>query len=158
VKRADVPGDLIGVAVGAGAVWAVASSGATVLRIDPRTAAVTDRIAVVTRPGGLLTPHPIGIAADDEFVWVLNGNPATVTKIDPELQGVVAMLPLSLGPGSIGLAAGQGAAWVSNEYDGTVTRIDAKTNTMTSITVAPHDRPTDIAVAGGLVWVSVDET
>jgi DNA-binding SARP family transcriptional activator len=157
VKRADVPGDLNGVAVGAGAVWAVSGPAATVLRIDPHTAAVTDRIAIVTRPS-VLTPHPIGIAADGEFVWVLNGNTATVTKIDPELHVVVAMLPLRVGRGSIGLAAGQGAAWVSNEYDGTVTRIDAETDAMTSITVAPHDRPTDITVAGGLVWVSVDET
>lgn len=157
VKRADVPGDIIGVAVGAGAVWAVTGPGATVLRIDPRTAAVTDQIAIVTRPS-VLSPHPIGVAADADFVWVLNENTATVTKIDPELHAVVAMLPLGLGRGSIGLAAGQGAAWVSNEYDGTVTRIDAETDAMTSITVAPHDRPTDVTVAGGLVWVSVDET
>jgi YVTN family beta-propeller protein len=155
VKRADVPGDLIGVAVGAGAVWAVTGPAGTVLRIDPRTLAVTDRIAIGTRPG-VLSLQPIGVATDAEFVWVLNGNTATVTKIDPELHAVVAMLPL--GRGSIGLAAGHGAAWVSNEYDGTVTRIDAETDAMTSITVAPHDRPTDVTVAGGLVWVSVDET
>jgi DNA-binding SARP family transcriptional activator len=157
VKRADVPGDLIDVAVGAGAVWAVTGPSPTVLRIDPRTGAVTDRIPIVTRPS-TFSPRPIGVAADAKFVWVLNGDPAIVAKIDPELHGVVAMLPLSLGRGSIGLTAGQGAAWVSNEHDGTVTRIDAKTDTMTSITVAPHDRPTDITVASGLVWVSVDET
>jgi DNA-binding SARP family transcriptional activator len=157
VKRADVPGDLNGVAVGAGAVWALTGPAATILRIDPHTAVVTDRIAIVTRPK-VLSTHPIGVAADGEFVWVLNGNTATVTKIDPKLHAVVAMLPLGLNRGSIGLAAGQGAAWVSNEYDGTVTRIDAETDAMTSITVAPHDRPTDVTVAGGLVWVSVDET
>jgi DNA-binding SARP family transcriptional activator len=157
VKRADVPGDLISVAVGAGAVWAVTGPGATVLRIDPRTAAVTDRIAIVTRPS-VLSPHPIGVAADADFVWVLNGDTATVTKIDPELREVVALLPLGVGRGSIRLAAGEGGAWVSNEYDGTVTRIDGETDAMTSITVAPHDRPTDVTVAGGLVWISVDET
>jgi DNA-binding SARP family transcriptional activator len=157
VKRADVPGDLIGVAVGAGAVWAVTGPGATVLRIDPRTGAVTDRIAIVRRPSAL-PPGPIGIAADDNFVWVLNGNSATptVAKIDPKLRGVVAMLPLDVDRGAIRLAAGEGAVWVSNADDGTLTRIDAETDAMTSITVAPHDRPTDVTVAGGLVWVSVD--
>jgi hypothetical protein len=66
------------------------------------------------------------------------------------------MLPLDVDRGSIRLAAGEGAAWVSNASNGTVTRIDAETDAMTSITVAPHDRPTDVTVAGGLVWVSVD--
>jgi streptogramin lyase len=157
VRRADVPGDLIGVAVGAGAVWAVTGPAATVLRIDPRTAAVTDRIAIVTRPS-VLSPDPIGVAADADFVWVLNGDTATVTKIDPELGDVVAMLPLGEGRGPIRLAAGEGGAWVTNKYDGTVTRIDAETDVVTSFTVAPHDRLTDVTVAGGLVWVSVDET
>jgi virginiamycin B lyase len=144
-----------GVAVGAGAVWIVSGPSSAVLRIDPDTATVTDRIAIVTRPD-VLSPHPSGVAADANFVWVLNGNTATVTKIDPELRGIVATLPLGRGRGSATLTAGEGAVWVSNRDDGTVTRIDAETNAVTSIPVTIHDRPTDVAVAGGLVWVSVD--
>jgi DNA-binding SARP family transcriptional activator/DNA-binding beta-propeller fold protein YncE len=155
VKKAEVPLQVDGVAVGAGAVWIVSGPSSAVLRIDPDTATVTDRIAIVTRPD-VLSPHPSGVAADANFVWVLNGNTATVTKIDPELRGIVATLPLGRGRGSATLTAGEGAVWVSNRDDGTVTRIDAETNAVTSIPVTIHDRPTDVAVAGGLVWVSVD--
>ena len=156
VKRADVPVDLDGVAVRADAVWAVSGPAGTVLRIDRDTGAVTDRIPIATNPN-VPSSYPMGVAADADFVWVLNGSTATVTKIDPELSDIVATFPLGTGPGSLRLAAGEGAAWICHEQDGTVTRIDAETDAMTSITVAPHDRPTDVAVAGGLVWVSVDE-
>jgi DNA-binding SARP family transcriptional activator/DNA-binding beta-propeller fold protein YncE len=156
VKRADVPVDLNGVAAGAGVVWAVSGPAATVLRIDRDTGAIRDRIPIATRRN-VPSPYPMRVAVDADFVWVLNGSTATVTKIDAELSNIVATFPLGTGPGSLRLAAGEGAAWICNERDGTVTRIDAETDTMTSITVAPHDRPTDVAVAGGLVWVSVDE-
>lgn len=155
VKQAELPVQLDGVALAAGALWAVSGPAATVLRIDPETAAVLDRISIVTGPD-VLSPYPLGIAADGEFIWVLNGNTATLTKIDPELRGIVATLPLGIGRGPIKLAAGEGAAWVSNRHDGTVTRIDAETNAMTSITVTPYNSPEDVAVAAGLVWVSVD--
>jgi DNA-binding SARP family transcriptional activator/streptogramin lyase len=155
VTRADVPVDVDGVAVRADAVWAVSGAG-TVLRIDRDTGAVRDRISIATNHN-VPSPYPMGVAADVDFVWVLSGSTATVTKIDPELSDIVATFPLGTGPGSLRLAAGEGAAWICSEQDGTVTRIDAETHAMTSITVAPHDRPTDVAVAGGLVWVSVDE-
>jgi YVTN family beta-propeller protein len=153
VKRADIPADLNGVAVGAGAVWAVSGPAATVFRIDPHTAAVNDRISIATRPD-LLPQHPLAVAADAGFVWVLNVK--AVTKIDPELHRIVATIPLGVGRGPVRLAAGEGAAWVLNERDGTVTRINAGTDEMTSIPVTA-DVPEDVAVAGGFVWVSVDE-
>jgi DNA-binding SARP family transcriptional activator/streptogramin lyase len=154
-SRADIPADLNGVAVGADAVWAVSGPTASVLRIDPYTAAVTDRISIVTRPDGR-SPYPVAVAADARFVWVLNGNTATLTKIDPELRRIVATLRLGLSRGSVRLATGEGAVWVSSESDGTVTRIDAETDAMTAITVTSFNSPEDVAVAGGLVWVSVD--
>jgi DNA-binding SARP family transcriptional activator/streptogramin lyase len=156
-RRADMPIDLNELEVGADAVWAVSGPAAAVLRIDPSTGLVTDRIPIVTHPDES-SPYPIGIAADGEFVWVLNGRTATVTKIDADLRGVVATVPLGGDRGLLGLAAGEGAVWVSSRGDGTITRIDADTNEVTSIAVAPHDRRTDVTVAGGLVWVSVDES
>jgi DNA-binding SARP family transcriptional activator/DNA-binding beta-propeller fold protein YncE len=156
LNRADVPVELDGVAVGEGAVWVVSGLAASVLRINRDTGAVTDQIPIATRPD-VPSPYPMGVAADADFVWVLNGSTATVTKIDPELGDIVATFPLGTGPGSLKLAAGEGAAWICNEQDGTLTRIDAETDAMTSIPVAPDDRPTDVAVAGGLVWVTVDE-
>jgi DNA-binding SARP family transcriptional activator/streptogramin lyase len=155
-KRADLPVALNGFAVGAGAVWAVSGPAAAVLRIDPSTAAVTDRIPIVTRPDEH-SPYPIGVAADDDFVWVLNRRTATLTKIDADLRGIVATVPLGSDQGLVALATGEGAVWVSSRDTGRVTRVDAETNAVTSITVAQDDRRTDATVAGGLVWVSVDE-
>jgi DNA-binding SARP family transcriptional activator/streptogramin lyase len=155
-KRADVPVVLNGFAVGAGAVWAVSGPAAAVLRIDPSTAAVTDRIPIVTRPDEH-SPYPIGVAADEDFVWVLNRRTATLTKIDADLRGIVATVPLGSDQGLVALATGEGAVWISSRDTGRVTRVDAETNAVTSITVAQDDRRTDATVAGGLVWVSVDE-
>jgi DNA-binding SARP family transcriptional activator len=154
VQRTEAPVRLNGLAIGANAVWAVSGPESSVFRIDPLTGAIRDRIPIVTHPDAS-SPHPIAIAADDKFVWVLSGNTATVTKIDPALPGIVATLPLGEDRGWVRLTASEGAAWVSNEDDGTLTRIDAATDAMTSTTVAVHSSPQDVAVAGGLVWVSV---
>src|SRR5262249_59737002 len=95
-----------GVATGAGAVWAVSGQTASVLRIDPRTHAVTT-IPIVTKPG-VLSPYPYMVAVGEGFVWVVNGNTATVTKVDPEQRGVAATFPLSHQANSIGLTVGAG--------------------------------------------------
>ena len=155
LKRTETPVQFNGLAIGANAVWAVSGPGSSVFRIDPLTAAIRDRIHIVTHPYAS-SPHPTAVAADDKFVWVLNGNTATVTKIDPALPGIVATLPLGVDRGWAKLTASQGAVWISNEDDGTLTRIDAATDAMTSATVALRSHPKDVAVAGGLVWVSVD--
>ena len=70
---------LDGVVSGAGAVWAFSSRTATVVRIDPRTGAVTDAIRIATRRGSD-KPYPVGIATTPGTVWVLNGNTATVSR------------------------------------------------------------------------------
>jgi DNA-binding SARP family transcriptional activator/DNA-binding beta-propeller fold protein YncE len=155
MKRATVPVALSGLAVGAGGVWAVSGPAGTLLRIDPRTAAIRDRIPLETsspeRP-----PRRLEIAADNKFVWVLNGDTSTVTQIDAEARAVVATLPLGGDGASARLAVGEGAAWISNVHAGTVTRIDANTEAITSFTVSGSDSLGGVAVAAGLVWVSVD--
>ena len=45
---------LDGVAAGGGAVWAISSRSATVLRVDPRNGTPTDRMSIVARPGANL--------------------------------------------------------------------------------------------------------
>ena len=78
---------LDGVVSGAGAVWAFSSKTATVVRIDPRTGAITDPIQIATRRGSD-KPYPVGIATTPGTVWVLNGNTATVTRIDAAQGGI----------------------------------------------------------------------
>ena len=151
VGNVSMPARIDGLAAAGDDVWAVSSTAAAVLRIDPLTAEIRDRIPVVGHAG----PQALTISADTDFVWVLNGDSATVAKIDPDLHDVVETYRLGLGRGTLALAAGDGAAWVSNAFDGTVTRIDGRTNDVASIAVSAYSSPKDVTFAGGLVWVSV---
>jgi streptogramin lyase len=144
-----------GLAIGGDDVWAVSRSAAAVLRIDPLTSEIRDRIPL--DDDSERATQPLVISADPKFVWVLNEDTATVSKIDPTLHDVVETYRLGVGRSSLALATGEGAAWVSNAFDGTVTRIDALTSEVASIPVSAHDRPKGVTVAGGLVWVSVDD-
>ncbi len=153
VKSVSVPDQLDGLATAGGNVWAVSSTAAAILDIDPLTAEIRDRIPM---PGGLGSGHTtLSISADTDFIWVLNGETATVVKIDPTLHDIVETYRLPAGRGSLSLAAGEGAAWISNAFDGTVTRIDEGTNEVASIAVSAYSSPKHVTVAGGLVWVSI---
>jgi streptogramin lyase len=153
VRSVSVPDQVDGLATAGGDVWAVSSTASAVLRIDPLTAVIRDRIPMA----GDLGPGPqtLSISADTDFIWVLNGDTATVVKIDPSLHDVVETYRLPAGRGSLALAAGEGAAWISNAFDGTVTRIDGRTNEVASIAVSAYSSPKSVTVAGGLVWVCV---
>jgi DNA-binding SARP family transcriptional activator/DNA-binding beta-propeller fold protein YncE len=140
---------LDGVAVGAGAVWAISSRTASVLRIDARSRAVTDRIQIAR--AGEEAPFPVGIAATDAAVWVLNRNTASVTRIDPRTRGLDASISIGVDRVPNAIAAAGGAAWVANE-DGSLSRIAADADTTTSRWVGESLR--EIAVDGDRIWVA----
>jgi DNA-binding SARP family transcriptional activator len=121
VSRFSTPHPLDGIASGAGALWAISSADAAVVRIDPRTGAVTDDIPIV-RGSGSKASAPIAIAATASAVWVLNGNTATVSRIDASTRAVSATIPLALEASPRDIEAAVGAVWVSS-FDGSVTRI-----------------------------------
>jgi DNA-binding beta-propeller fold protein YncE len=130
-------------------VWAIASP-ASVLRIDPRTNRITDRIRLVSRSGPDV-PDPIAVAAGGGFVWVLAGNTATVTKIDPRTAGVVGTTRIGVDRVPTALAAGTEATWVANA-DGSLSRIDAASGKVRSILVGRGLR--DVGVERDAVWVT----
>jgi streptogramin lyase len=132
----DLHRRLHGVPVGAGAVWAISGPGSTVLRLDPRTRRVTDRIQIVSRPG-FESPYPVAIEVGAGSVWVLNANTQTVTRIDRRARGITATIPIGIERGPLRLAAGDGAAWVAND-DGTLSRIDATSNAVRTFAVCPR--------------------
>jgi DNA-binding SARP family transcriptional activator/streptogramin lyase len=155
VSDVAVPVHVDGLATAGDDVWAVSGKSAAVLRIDPRTSEIRDRIPMAGAPRS--RSQAIAVSADTRFVWVLNRETATVTRIDPNLHDVVETYRLGVGHGSLSLAAGAGSAWVSNSSDGTVTRIDGETNEVASIAVSAYFSARSVTVAGGLVWVSVDD-
>ena len=130
--------------------WALSAKTATVVRIDPRTAAATDRIPIVAHQGGDL-PAPTGIAAAGGWVWVLNGNTATVTRIDAASGGVVATVPIGVDRIPADIAATRRSAWVANR-DGTLARIG--THSPSANTIQIGGAPERVAALADGVWVT----
>jgi DNA-binding beta-propeller fold protein YncE len=150
VRNVPLPATPTGVAVGAGGVWAISGETSEVLRIDPRTRAVTVRLPLVSDPE-LESAFPRAIAAGGDLVWVLNGNTGTVTKIDARARSVVRTVEVGIERAPAQLAADGRAAWVANE-DGTLARIDAVTDEVSFHEVGRTLR--DVAVGDGAVWTS----
>ena len=141
---------LNGVAVGAGAAWAISSRSATVVRVDPSTLRVTDQVAIAGRRGAG-APFPRAIAATSRAVWVLNGNTATVTRIDPRTRGVVRTIPIGLDRAPTDIAATGRSAWVANG-DGSLSRVDAGATAAKSIWIG--ESLERVAAEGARVWIT----
>jgi DNA-binding SARP family transcriptional activator/DNA-binding beta-propeller fold protein YncE len=141
---------LVGVATGAGGVWAISGEAAEVLRIDPRTGAVTMRLPIVDAPQ-LESAFPIAVAAGGDFVWVLNANTGSVTKIDPRTRSIVSTITVGIERAPAELAADAAALWVANE-DGSLARVDAISEEVRFFDVGRMLR--DVAVGEGGVWAT----
>jgi Protein kinase domain len=141
---------LDGVTVGGGGVWAISSSSATVVRLDPGDGTVTDRVSIAARPGAE-APYPVAIAATSRAVWVLNGNTATVTQIDPGTRGVVSTIPIGVDRVPTDIAASGDSAWVSNA-DGSLARVEAGASAARETRVG--ESLERVAATGDTVWVT----
>ena len=161
------------VAFGAGSVWVSSGyysmgppdrrgPGDVVLRIDPRTNRVVDRIPV---------DPPSGLAFGHGSVWAASAGYGTLTRIDPETGEVAAKI--EVGRGAVDVAADErsGAVWVASVYlpkdyggydspgyseDRNLTRVDPATNrvaTQIPIRAGSWDGGADhVAVGEGAVW------
>ncbi len=145
LQRVDVGVAVNEAAVAGDAVWALAARAAAVLRIDPLSNRVTDRIPIAGRPGRA-APFPVGIAAARDAVWVLNGNTATVTRIDPSTRGVVTTVELGVERVPNEIAAAGTTAWVANS-DGTLSRIDVGASAARSVWVGESLEEVDRRIA-----------
>ncbi len=136
-------------AVDASGVWVALWDDGQVVRIDPISRRITDRIRVGGPQQG-----PISIAAGLGAVWVANYADATLVRIDPASARVTARIPI----GSVGgVATGGGAVWVtSGETSGnhdTVTRVDPRSGRVTARIAVPGGfQLWSIAADGRWVW------
>jgi YVTN family beta-propeller protein len=93
VGQEDTAGRPTAIASGAGALWVSDAANDRVLRLDPRTHRIEDRIPVGRDPGGLVaTPHG---------VWVVNTGSRTVSEIDPGSGMVVATVAVGNAPKAV---------------------------------------------------------
>ena len=136
----------------AGAVWAISTSSASALEIDPASGSVRARVPITSRPGST-RPVPLAVAAGEGAIWVLNGNTPSVTRIDPQLGAVTATIPLGVGSNPTAIATGAGAVWVALSGKGTVAKIDPDSGAERSIPLG--GAPTGVAVSRGRLWASV---
>ena len=169
-----------GIAVGAGAVWAINPDG-TVSRLDPASGR---RVAVVPGPDGAEA-----IAAGDVGVWVISGV-NTISRIDPRTNrmrkpielGSNRLFGIAVGGGAVWatseegvlwrvepgqppiertievgagvryVAFGDGAVWVANWNDGTVSRVNPATRDTVRVPVGAAQA---LAAGAGSAWVSI---
>jgi streptogramin lyase len=128
--------------------WVTDSGSNEVVRVDPRTGAIRERITV---PGA-----PRAVAVDRGVLWVAADDPQTgaghVYRIDPASGQVAATVDLVDRPTD--LAAGEGSLWVATDLSGAVHRIDPMSNRIVA-TIPLGNRPDGIAVGEGFVWVTV---
>jgi virginiamycin B lyase len=148
----DVPTwlrDRSSVSVGEGSVWALSDGNEPLLvRIDPATNAVVDRFPVAVGSSALQA----GLGA----VWITNCDEEILLRIDPATGERVATIDVGYYPDA--LAIGEGSIWVVDQEDGTVSRVDPTTNTRVAvIPVSDVGIDGDIVVAGGSVWVHVND-
>jgi DNA-binding SARP family transcriptional activator len=141
---------LDGVVSGAGVLWAFSSKTATVVRIDPRTGAVTDPIPIATRRGSD-KPYPVGIATTPGTVWVLNANTATVSRLDVAEGGVRNTVAIGMDRLPRGIGASGSTVWVAN-FDGSVSRIAPGQATPSSIWIG--ESLSNVVADGKRVWVT----
>ena len=99
-------------------IWVTDSAKNVVMRLDPKTGAVTATITVGHRPWGL--------AGGGDAVWVVNrgdttDRTSTVSRIDPKTNRVTKTI--TVGAGADGIAWMDSALWVASETAGEVTRI-----------------------------------
>jgi DNA-binding SARP family transcriptional activator/ABC-type branched-subunit amino acid transport system substrate-binding protein len=130
-----------GIAVGAGAVWAI-NPDQTISRIDPRTGR---RVARVNAQAST-------IAAGDAGVWFVNADRSAVTRIDPRTNRVGQTI--SAGANILlGIAVGAGSVWATGENEGLVWRIDPGPHPVTR-SIDTGAGVSFITFGDGMVWAA----
>ena len=129
----------------ADSIWLVIDKRGTLVRIDPQTNKIRQKLRV---PPGSYNP-----LYSDGQIFVTHADGAEATVLDANSGATLATVPT--GPSPRFLTAGAGAVWTLNQGDGSVSRIDPATNKVSAtIEVGVPGEGGDIAVGEGYVWVT----
>jgi YVTN family beta-propeller protein len=143
-----LPGPPASIASAAGSLWLADPSNNLVLRADPASGSIVDRIAVQGEPGS--------IAAGGGSIWVAGTISRSVTRIDPATDAVTQTVPLG-GGNTSAIAFGRGQLWVADTSDGALVEIDPDTGAPEQ-TFTLDLRPTSLSVGQAAVWVADYDT
>jgi streptogramin lyase len=147
--RAKVPtgSGPCGAASGFGSVWVAVYATGRLVRIDPRTNRVVQRIRIAR---GVC---PLAISGGS--VWVASDRTDAVYRVDPHRGRILARIRVSHWPAH--LAAGPGRVWVSSFEHGHVSEISTRTNRMIRVYRFPGN-PSGLARTGRALWVAFGRT
>jgi virginiamycin B lyase len=127
-------------------IWIVSDENGTLLRIDPASNTVRQKIAV---PPGSFNPLYSG-----GTVWITGNKSGVLTPVNAKTGAVLPSV--NVGPQPRFLAAGAGSIWTLNQGDGGITRVDIKTRR--AIATIPAGIPGhggEICFGAGSVWATV---
>ncbi len=160
--------DVQSVAVGGGAVWALALDG-TLFRIDPASSRITRRRRLPTRGSGVAA-----VAVGYGAAWALLDNSAALLRIDPQTLEATKTIPppvspsgAAIGGGVPNLVLGDSAVWWNGTDTGAVWRVDPSSGSIVStihVATPIADQkgaplslfePLGMATGAGSVWATM---
>jgi virginiamycin B lyase len=137
-----------GIAASDDSIWLATDTNGTLVRIDPSTNKVRQKISI---PPGSYNP-----IFSHGFVWITGIEKNVLTAVDADSGKVLESIPV--GPKPRFLAAGEGSIWTLNQGDGTVSRVDEKSRKVTAaIQVGIPGTGGDIGYGADSVWPTVFE-
>ncbi len=135
-----------GIAASDDSVWLVTDNKGTLLRIDPSTNSVRQRISIAHG-----SYNPI---FGDGIVWVTGIENDVLTAVDASSGKILDSI--RVGPKPRFLTAGAGSIWTLNQGDGTISRVDEKSrHVIATIQLGIPGTGGDIAYGADSVWSSV---
>ena len=139
-----------GIAAGREGVWAIAAgsdleAAPTVLRIDPRTNKISQRIE-------LATDDLTGLAVGGGAVWATDAEGGLLWRIEPGPDPTTRTIEVGLGATAV--TYGDGTVWVTNFVRDEIVRVNARTNEVTD-TIRLAGTPPSVATGAGAAWVSI---
>ncbi len=138
-----------GIAASADSLWLVTDKRGTLVRIDPSSGEVRQRIQL---PPGAYNP-----LASGEIVWVSEAEDAALLALDATSGKLLATI--KTGPGPRFLAAGGGSIWTLNQGDGSLSRIAIdKLQEVSRTRLGTPGHGGDAAFGAGTVWTTVAGT
>jgi virginiamycin B lyase len=138
------------------ALWVTCTQANQVLRVDPVTNLVTNRVKLDAPAGAQPVStqpntQPRFLTVGEDAVWVLCQGEGSVVKIDPKSAAVVATIDVGVPGGGGDIAAGEGAIWVSS-FGFPISKIDPKSGKVVQQFVGEGGDA--IRAGGGAVWLS----
>jgi DNA-binding beta-propeller fold protein YncE len=130
-----------GLAAAGGSVWVGGLDRGDVVRVDPKTGKVLQRVSIGVRV--------FNLASASGAVWAVANFTQTAARIDARTGRVTATVRVGAAPYDI--EWGFGSAWVSNSGDGTVSRI---TGGRVVKTIEVGVEPNGLSAIGKSLWVT----